>query len=598
MFRNEYPRPQFVRSEWMNLNGQWDFDFDDQKIGQKERWFLHHDYTQKIQVPFAFQTELSTIHDDSFHDHMWYHKTFTIPENWKNKRIVLHFGAVDYACIVYVNGCFATSHIGGNASFLIDITDYLIDRENHLTVYVHDPSQDQCIPRGKQFWKEKPESIWYHRTSGIWQTVWLEPLQDAYLQFVKMTPDIDRGELCVEAKLSLSHLLLQIEVYDGKKKICTQQNEVKTDQLKTVLSIYNQDIFRTFVHDNLKMWSPENPHLYQIEFKVYEHDRLCDTVSSYFGMRKIHAEKGIIYLNNRPYYQKLVLDQGYYDKGLLTAPSDEDFIRDIQLAKKMGFNGCRKHQKAEDPRFLYHADRLGFLVWGEMANCANYDDTTIQKMSDEWYQIIQRDYNHPSIITWVPLNESWGVPFIRFDKRQQEHALALYHLIHSLDQSRFVISNDGWEMTQTDICAIHNYTHGQKDEKEKYETFKKSLLNLENILNYLPAGRPIYVQGYQYQNEPVILTEFGGIGYQKDEVQGWGYTCAKNDESFLEDFRRVMQAVRESEILVGFCYTQLADVEQEINGLLTSDRKEKIPAEIIKEILDEIGMEVAKNKTE
>lgn len=597
MIRNEYPRPQLQRTEWINLNGKWNFEFDDLNVGRKQKWFLNHEFSKSINVPFAFQTKLSGIHDKSFHDYMWYNRSFNIPKTWEGKRVILHFNAVDYECVVYVNGCFATKHIGGQSSFSVDITDYLTYKNEEVTVYVYDPSTDQFIPRGKQYWKEQAESIWYDRTSGIWQTVWLEAVNESHIKSFKMTPDIDNGFLNVDLRVSKikENTKLLIEVTDEGNLIDRIEANVDLLNVKQTLNIYKNNIFSSYVHDNKKMWSPENPHLYDIEFKLLVDNNVVDEVKSYFGMRKIHSKDGIVYLNNRPYFQKLVLDQGYWKDGLLTAPSDEDFVKDIVLAKQMGFNGCRKHQKAEDPRFLYHADKLGFIVWGEMANCAHYDDTTIQKIANEWIEIIERDYNHPCIITWVPLNESWGVPFIATDKKQQEHSLALYHLVHSLDTTRFVISNDGWELTKTDICAIHNYNHGQKAEVDKYNVFKDALETKENILNYLPAGRLIYVDGFKNEGEPILLTEYGGIAYKKDSANGWGYTCVQSDDEFIDDFNRVMMAIKNSKVLVGYCYTQICDVEQEINGLLTYDRVPKVDVEIIKKINDQIGNCMLKN---
>lgn len=294
----------------------------------------------------------------------------------------------------------------------------------------------------------------------------------------------------------------------------------------------------------------------------------------------------MVYLNNRPYYQKLVLDQGYWPEGLLTAPTDEDFKKDIELTKEMGFNGCRKHQKVEDPRFLYWADKLGFLVWGECAASPYYSETAAARLTKEWVEIVERDYNHPSIVTWVPVNESWGVPTIRTNKQQQNHSLALYHLIHSLDATRLVISNDGWELTKTDICAIHNYNHGRKEETAKYEYYKESLATKDQMLKSQPAHRGIYANGFSHEGEPILLTEFGGIGFKVGEDAGWGYTSVKTEEEFVEDYRRIMEAVYASKILHGYCYTQLTDVEQEINGLLTYNREPKCDLKKIREIND------------
>jgi len=322
--------------------------------------------------------------------------------------------------------------------------------------------------------------------------------------------------------------------------------------------------------------------LFNVILTLKDDYRIYDTVMTYFGMRKIHAKNGIIYLNNRPYYQKLVLDQGYYPQGLLTALKDEDFIKDIELAKSMGFNGCRKHQVVSDPRFLYHADRLGFLVWGEMANAANYSCDYVRRITTEWIDVINRDYNHPSIVAWVPLNESWGVPMINHDLFQQAHSIQMYQLTKSLDQTRLVASNDGWEQTITDFCGIHNYAHGNPHEIEKQKFFDLTLKTKEGMIHSLPAGRNIYAEGYQYLGEPILLTEFGGIAYSKST--GWGYTEVKSDEELLSQYERLIKAIKESSCIRGYCYTQLTDVFQEQNGLLTFDRIPKVDVDKIRKI--------------
>lgn len=341
-------------------------------------------------------------------------------------------------------------------------------------------------------------------------------------------------------------------------------------------------------HDGGWCWSPESPNLFDVKAVLTKEGETLDQVSAYFGMRKIEQKNGMVYLNNRPYYQKLILDQGYWPGSLMTAQDEQDFVKDIEMAKAMGFNGCRKHQKAEDPVFLYHADRIGFLVWSEISACASYSLEASQRTVTEWGEAIQRDYNHPCIVAWVVLNESWGVPNICFDKRQQAHSLALYYNAKSMDTTRLVISNDGWEITKTDICAIHNYAHGEQSEPVKQEIFRRSLSTKEDILKAQPAGRQIYADGFCHQGEPVLLTEFGGLAYAKDREKGWGYTTIENEEEFLEVYGRILKDIADSEILFGFCYTQLCDVEQEVNGLLTYDRKYKIAPEKIKAINDSV----------
>ncbi|MFJ5714148.1 glycoside hydrolase family 2 protein [Neobacillus sp. NPDC093127] len=589
-YRQEYPRPQLVRNEWVNLNGTWDFAFDDQNMGRQQKWYLNNSeaFQKKINVPFAYQSKLSGINDPSFHDHVWYKREFTVPATWKDQRVIVHFGAVDYRAWVYVNGQLIGSHEGGHISFSFDITDALTWENETMVVLVEDPSTDETIPRGKQFWIEKSDAIWYTRTTGIWQTVWLEPVSSTRISKLKLTPDIDRGDIIVEFDVlgEFANKKVNIEISFKGELVVKDTIEVLEAYNKRAINLYNQHIFRTGFHHNGWNWTPETPNLFDLNITLSDADRQLDEVTSYFGMRKIHTENGMVYLNNKPYYQKLVLDQGYWPDGLLTAPTDEDLKKDIVLSKEMGFNGCRKHQKVEDPRFLYWADQLGFLVWGECAASPWYSEDAAARLTREWIEIIERDYNHPSIVVWVPVNESWGVPFIRDNKQQQHHSLAMYHLIHSLDPSRLVISNDGWELTRTDICAIHNYNHGNKDEKAKYEVYKEELSTKETILRSQPALRGIYANGFENQGEPILLTEFGGIGYKAGEDSGWGYTSVKNAEDFVADYRRVMEAVYASKVLHGYCYTQLTDVEQEINGLLAYNREPKCDLKLIRDIND------------
>lgn len=580
MYRKEYPRPQFVREEWMNLNGKWDFTFDDTEQGMLEKWYEENNgnFGLEIEVPFAFQSELSGIDIKEFHDTVWYQRKFSISNEWKNKKIILHFGAVDYLAKVYLNGTYLGEHRGGHTPFSFDITPHIKGGEERLTVYVNDPSTDERIPRGKQYWHEEARAIWYPRTTGIWQTVWLEAISStANILPPRFTPRFSEGQIEIDYRFSGEYIgkkLLTEISYQGKK-IIEESSIINEETLRKSYYLQNNQVDRGDYHGVGWTWTPEQPNLYDIRLTLLEENLILDEITSYFGMREIKTRDGMTLLNNRPYYQKLVLDQGYWPSSLMTAPSDEDFIRDIEMAKKMGFNGCRKHQKVEDPRFLYWADKLGFLVWGECASPSVYSNETVSYLTNEWLEIIERDYNHPSIVTWVPINESWGVPEISMSNVQQEFSLAIYHLIRSLDSTRLVISNDGWEMTKTDICAIHSYIHGNKDELKMIEYFKKKLSTEEELLQSEPNRRRLYCEGYEYQGEPILLTEFGGINYQKDENKGWGYSNAKSEEEFLEQYDRIMKAIYESEKLFGFCYTQLTDVEQEQNGLLTYDRQEK-----------------------
>lgn len=588
MRREEYPRPQLVREKWLNLNGHWKFMFDDLDQGMRQKWYTTQtEFDMEIEVPFVYQTESSGINNQDDHEIVWYQKRFTIPDYFDKEEILLHFGAVDFETIVFVNGQMVGEHVGGSTPFTFDITPFLKkNSEQVITVRVFDPRYDERIPRGKQTWEEKPHAIWYTNTTGIWQTVWLENVPSSHIKSVYFTPDIDNGSVQVRVNVDNpdenQNLKYQIKfkeevIASGKLNIHSPFNELK-------IQLNQQNIYRSSFHNNGWNWSPESPNLFDVKLKLCQNNKIIDEIGSYFGMRKVHIEKGMVYLNNKPYYQRLVLDQGYWPESLMTAPSDEALKLDIELAKEMGFNGCRRHQKVEDPRFLYWADKLGFLVWGESGSAHYFSEESIDYLTEEWKAIIQRDYNHPSIVTWVPFNESWGIGNVARDKRQQNYTLALYHLLHALDPTRLVISNDGWEMTKSDIGAVHNYQHGQIEEEEKFEKFIQDISTKEGILSSQSADRPIYAEGFSHQGEPILLTEFGGIGYKVGKQSGWGYTTVTSDEEFVSEYERLLKAVINSEVIYGFCYTQLYDVEQEINGILTYDRKPKCSLEKIRRI--------------
>ena len=578
--RQEYPRPQFERENWLNLNGEWEFEFDDHAAGLAEKWYLDKSFSQKITVPFSYQSSLSGIGDSSFHDVVWYKRSFVLPAEMTGKRVLLHFGAVDYRAWVWVNGALVTFHEGGHVPFHAEITHHLQEGENLIVVKAEDPSGELDQPRGKQYWKEKSESIFYIRTTGIWQTVWLEAVLEAYLDRVKMTPDIDADEITIE------HWVdgwqpgdeLQTEISFGGQLVAKETVLLQGPNSHRTIRLHDFN-----VHDPGRMWSPEHPNLYDVTFALRRGEAVLDKVNSYFGMRKIAIEDGKVFLNNKPYYMKLVLDQGYFPDGILTPPSDDAIRSDVELTKEMGFNGARKHQKVEDPRYLYWADRLGLLVWGEMANSYTYSDQAVKRITAEWQEAIERDYNHPSIVAWVPINESWGVPHMLADKRQHHHTLTMYHLTKSLDPTRLVISNDGWEHTKSDLMTIHDYESSKDVLKERYAY-------LERILASNPGHRQLMAPGFAYGGEPIQVTEFGGIAFKKSEWEGWGYSGAVDEEDFAKRYDAVVSALLESPLVQGFCYTQLTDVEQEINGLLTYDRKPKIDLAIIRRINEGKGL--------
>ena len=568
--RPEYPQPQFQRQDWINLNGTWEFEFDDEDLGTYEQWGSSNpEFSNTILVPFCFESMHSGVGDPSFHPIIWYRRTFDVPTNWDGRRVILHFGAVDYRAQVYVNGHLAGEHEGGHTPFRFDITRLLQDRDNVLVLRVEDPPDDLHMPRGKQHWEMDSAGIFYRRTSGIWQTVWLEAVGQSYLERVKIETSLD-GTVSFDAQIC--------SPIEGLTFVVRLLDSAATTASETPVESGGRRCRTCFKIDDPIHWSPDIPFLYNVALELYAGDRLIDQVQSYFGIRTVEVENGRILLNGKPIFLKTILDQGYWPDTNLTAPSDEAIRFDIEMTKEMGFNGVRKHQKIEDPRFLYWADRLGLLVSAEMANAHRFDERTVERLTCEWIEAVTRDWNHPSIVIWVPINESWGVPDLS-DSRQQAHLKAMYHLTKSLDASRLVIDNDGWEHTDsTDLFAVHDYT-------------KTGARLIERFANVHTEGIPLplvdksfLAPGHKYNGAPVFLSEFGGVAYVPNDradrvpTNSWGYDgveyTAADALARMED---LYLAIRQIPAIAGICYTQLCDVEQEINGLMTYDRRLKFP---------------------
>lgn len=589
MLRNENPRPYITRNSLLlNLNGEWNFDFDDQNLGHKEKWFLKHDFSRKIIVPFPFESKLSGIEDITRHDHIWYERNFEIKLN-KDKKYILNFNGVDYFCEIFVNNFLVSSHFGASTRFKVDVSDYLVDGSNKLTVYCYDNGVRQDFPRGKQYWKDHGEGIFYTRTSGIYKNVYLEELNNTYIDEFYLTSDIDKGTLDVDLSICGDFDEVEYEIIFKGKSI----NKVKATKdensyiRKDTLRVWNlEDVYSGCFHDESLCWTPNNPVLYDLRIKLSKNGKVVDDISTYFAMRKVHYKNGIFFLNNRPFYQKLVLIQGYFKDGILSYKNVKDLENDILVAKEMGFNGGRMHQKIEDQYYYYLCDKLGFIAWLELPACQLFNHFSQDAILKEWSTVVEQNYNHPSILVYVPLNESWGVPHLPSDIKQVEFQNSLYHLTKSLDSSRLCVGNDGWEMAKTDICSIHNYRHGEKGDTKVNETFELSLKDRENLISSKPAGRDIFLTGYENNDVPVLLTEFGGVSFVSEGDKNWGYTTVKNKEDYIDELTRIYKAINKSTSLVGYCYTQLYDVEHEINGLLTYDRKPKVNVEEIKKIND------------
>lgn len=589
-YKKDYPRPQFVRDNWTNLNGEWDFKFDDANIGETEKWYENFAGEMKIQVPFTYETKLSGIQDESRHDNIWYQRMiWADASKLGENRYLLHFEGSDYRTKVWVNGQFVGSHEGGYARFSFDVTEALTDGENKLTVKVED-SYDMQQPRGKQRWQGENFGCWYVQTTGIWKTVWSEYVPNYHIESVKMTPDMDEFALELEMEMDMPQNIYGENVYSGEAEvlisitykgdfIAKQKLTVNSDHIKTKINVFNSVI--PGCQWGLFAWTPEEPNLYDIEFTLLYKNEVKDYVGSYFGMRDIRIEGPNILLNGRPIYQRLILDQGYWKDSHLTPPSEEALIEDIEKIQALGYNGLRKHQKIEDERFLYWCDVKGMLVWSEMAAAYEYSDKAVQMFTNQWMEIVKQNYNHPSIITWTPFNESWGVSEIKRSRPQQHFTEAIYYLTKSVDPYRPVVANDGWEHTISDIITLHDYEELGEIFKARYTECKDQILNNEVYHDIIKSA---FANGYGYKGQPIIISEYGGIAFNNDD-SGWGYGNKVNtEEDFIKRFDAITTAVKELPYACGFCYTQVSDVQQEINGLMDIERNFKIKPEIIKEI--------------
>lgn len=576
--RTEYPRPQFKREGWENLNGVWNFSFDDDNVGEAEKWFEQPEFSQTINVPFTYETVASGIHVEDFHPFVWYHRTFTVNEENKQGRALLRFQASDYFTKVWVNGQFVGEHRGGYASFYFDVSEALHKGENTIVVKVED-SNSMAQPRGKQRWVKDNFGCWYVQQTGIWQTVWLEYLGAESIDHVKITPNIDTSTV----KLDYSFSSFPTSNWQVKTEISFEGQTIQSFSFTPTQQNHSVevDVIKNDFEWQVHLWSPESPKLYDVTFELEIDGVEQDKIESYFGMRKVSISNGQVELNNEPIYQKLLLDQGYWTETMLTPPSDEAMLEDIDKTLEMGFNGVRKHQKLEDERFLYWCDKKGLLVWSEMAATYAFNDEAVDNFTREWLDVIKQHYNHPSIITWVPFNESWGVPKIKVDKKQQAFTESIYYLTKTIDDERPVIVNDGWEHTISDIIALHDYEELGKVFKDRYED-KESILGNKVSHN---GFKYTFADGYEYKGQPVMITEYGGIAF--DEGSGWGYGNQVNtEEEFIERYQKITEAIKEIPYISGYCYTQTTDVQQEINGLLNEDRSPKVALEKIKEIND------------
>ena len=573
--RPEYPRPQFVRDEWVNLNGTWSFEFDFSRSGMDRKLYESKGFDNEILVPFAPQSGLSGVGFKDFIPEMWYHRVISIPENWKDRNVILHFGAVDYIASVYIDGRIAGRHWGGSSSFDIDITDMVMPGQEHdLVVRVEDDERSGQYAKGKQCGRFDSFGCEYTRTTGIWQTVWMEPVSGTGLKDIYVIPDLDQSRFIIEPSyygLS-SGQKLRVRVLDGDRVVSS-----------AVVPSSAQSYAELPVR-KARTWSPESPFLYGIELEVISADgSVTDRVRSYAGMRKIHIEGNRIYLNNEPVYLRFVLDQGFYPDGIWTAPDDQALKRDIELSMAAGFNGARLHQKVFEPRFHYWADKLGYLTWGESASWgANVNNPlSARHFLTEWEETVVRDRNHPSIIVWTPFNETWEHPEDREAAREACRMVSdVYKLTKNLDY-RPCHDVSGNYHVMTDIFSVHQY---MQDPEEL-----RGWLAPENGL---VRQADLEHRETEYGGQPYLVDEYGGIkwvaGREYSEIS-WGYGDAPKT---LEEFYRRLEGLTDVILgyghICGYCYTQLTDVEQEQNGIYSYDRTPKFDMDRIRAIFTKV----------
>ncbi|HPC23839.1 MAG TPA: glycoside hydrolase family 2 TIM barrel-domain containing protein [Phycisphaerae bacterium] len=574
-----YPRPQLRRANWTPLNGRWDFALD-----RDARWSEPRQvrWDKTIVVPFAPETTASGIGEEGFFHACWYRRQFERPLLQPGERLILHFGAVDFAAQVWVNGCMAVRHEGGYTPFSADITDLLVDGPAQtLVVRAEDIPNDLTQPRGKQDWQLNPHSIWYPRTTGIWQTVWLEVVPETSIGFLRWTPSLQHWALGVEVRLAgvpRDDLRVRIELEADGKLLSRDTYAVISGEVHRgiVLSDPGIDDYR-----NELLWSPSHPTLIEARLELIDgRGEIVDDVYSYTALRSIGVQGNRFVLNGRPLLLRMVLDQGYWPDTGLTPPDDAAVRRDVELIKAMGFNGARCHQRVADPRYLYWADRLGLLVWGEMPSAYRFSKRSIMRVTREWTEVVERDVSHPCIVAWVPLNESWGVPDLPDTPAQRHYVQALYHLTKTIDPTRPVIGNDGWESVATDIIGIHDYDSKPRRMVERYGGPDFSIARLAE--QERPQGRILVLEPESHLKKPLMLTEFGGIALSNSgDAKSWGYSEARDADELADRYAMLLAAVRSLHLIAGFCYTQFTDTYQEANGLLYADRTPKFPIEEI-----------------
>ena len=593
--RSEYPRPQFVRDAWRNLNGEWSFEFDFGLSALERGRQNATGFDRKILVPFCPESDLSGVGYKDFFEGICYHRLLEIPEQWNGRRIILHFGGVDYECHCFIDGKEVGVHYGGSVSFSFDVTAFVQAGQSHnLVLVVRDFLRKGVQPSGKQSYEFKSHACHYTRTTGIWSTVWMEAMDMLGLKGCRITPDLDDEAFHFEPAFytECRGRRLRIRVLAGGEEVGSAEVAGNTGVRATVKL------------SQIRPWFPKTPFLYDIEYTVLDAEgNVLDTVAAYAGLRKVHIEGDRVFLNNKPVFLRLVLDQGFYRTGVWTAPTDDDLRRDIELSMAAGFNGARLHQKVFEERFHYWADKLGYLTWGETPSwgimaisgrCDDYPSSIVYEgvlnLLHEWREIIERDYNHPSIIAWSPTNETHlGRNNLALFKRC---ITEIYDATKQLDPTRPCNECSGYIHVKTDLWTVHIYRKNLQELKEAMEPADGA-----PVCTSFPINGSTATEMAAYKGQPYINDEFGGFLFLPPKLTGkfadntWGYYGMeiKTEEQFHDLIAEQVKYMVDLKKCSGFCYTQLTDVEQEQNGVLTFDRQPKIPFEMLKDAFGYLG---------
>ena len=574
--RPEHPNPQWERDSWKNLNGTWEFAFDFGCSAVERRLWEKETFDREILVPFCPESKLSGIGYTDFISGVAYRRTFTLSQEELAGKVLLHFGAVDYEAAVYVNGELAGTHKGGYTSFTLDITRQARLGENSLFVAVRDDVRSGLQPKGKQAHLYASSGCDYTRTTGIWQTVWLEFVPQSYIQYAKYYPNLENGWVTVTGAVQGEGELTLSAAWEGRpvgKKSLRVKDGFFTAQLEL---------------EETHLWEPGKGGLYTLELTFGE-----DRVHSYFGLRDARFQGKKFLVNGKSLFQRMVLDQGFYPDGIYTAPTEEDLIQDIQLSFAAGFNGARLHEKVFEARFLYHCDRLGYLVWGEYPNWGldHAHPLSTETYLNQWSEAVERDFNHPAIIGWCPFNETWGY----WEEREKNALLSsIYKLTKRLDPTRPCIDSSGNYRVISEVYDIHDYDQNTESFLARYNGLSQRMEETGGVIpaedpffNSVPEapnGRPPFFN-QPYEGQPVFISEYGGIRWPDETVDGWGYGNAPTTpQEYFARYRGLTEALLNNPDICGFCYTHLYDVEQEVNGLYTYGRKEKFDIQIIREI--------------